>query len=296
MIQLGNLNSMTGFGRAEGSDSSYTWNWELKSVNGRTLDMRCRLPFGWESLEQRLRGKITERCRRGNFQIALSLRALPGAAGVQVNRGLLDELASVVRELRGADHEVDVESLLAIRGVVEPREEEDVQAREERESALLTSFAAALEELRKARAEEGAKLGRLIQDFLSEIQRLKTAATEVAATQPAALRDRLISQLEELMESNPPLSEERLAQESALLANKADVREELDRLQAHCDAASALLKEGGAIGRKLDFLCQEFNREANSLCSKSSDIELTRLGLDLKSQIEQMREQVQNLE
>ncbi len=287
---------MTGFGRGDGGDSQYVWSWELKSVNGRGFDLRCRLPSGWEGLEQKLRVAITERCRRGSFQCALSLRTLPGSAGVQVNRALLEELIALARDLRGGDREVDVESLLGIRGVVEPGEPEDEALRERRQAAVLASFTTALDELVQARAAEGEKLLALIQSFLKEIGRLVDEADKVAATQPAALQARLTAQLEELLQASPPLAPERLAQECALLANKADVREELDRLRAHCEAALELLKQGGAVGRKLDFLCQEFNREANSLCSKSSDIELTRLGLELKSQIEQLREQVQNLE
>lgn len=287
---------MTGFGRAEGGDAEFVWTWELKSVNGRALDMRCRLPSGWEGLEQKLRAMISEQCRRGNFQVAMGLRAVPGAASLQVNRTLLDELAAVARDIRGPDHEVDVEALMAIRGVVEPKEQEGEETRGQREEEMLSSFAKALGELTQARAREGEKLGGLVGGFLDEIARLVKAAAEVSATQPEALRARLTAQLDDLMQAAPPLSEERFAQECALLASKADVREELDRLAAHGDAARTLLEQGGAIGRKLDFLCQEFNREANSLCSKSADITLTRLGLDLKSQIEQMREQVQNIE
>ncbi len=287
---------MTGFGRGDGGDAQYVWSWELKSVNGRGFDLRCRLPSGWEGLEQKLRSAITERCRRGSFQSALSLRTLPGSAGVQVNQALLEELIALARNLRGSEGAVDVESLLAIRGVVEPGEPEDEELRERRREAVLACFVTALDELVQARASEGEKLTALIRSFLQEIERLVAEAASVAATQPAALQTRLIAQLEDLLQASPPLAPERLAQECALLASKADVREELDRLQAHCDAALALLQQGGAVGRKLDFLCQEFNREANSLCSKSSDIELTRLGLELKSQIEQLREQVQNLE
>ncbi len=287
---------MTGFGRGDGGDAQYVWSWELKSVNGRGFDLRCRLPSGWEGLEQKLRSAITERCRRGSFQSALSLRTLPGSAGVQVNQALLEELIALARNLRGSEGAVDVESLLAIRGVVEPGEPEDEELRERRREAVLACFVTALDELVQARASEGEKLTALIRSFLQEIERLVGEAASVAATQPAALQARLTAQLEDLLQASPPLAPERLAQECALLASKADVREELDRLQAHCDAALALLQQGGAVGRKLDFLCQEFNREANSLCSKSSDIELTRLGLELKSQIEQLREQVQNLE
>ncbi len=287
---------MTGFGRDDGGDAQYVWSWELKSVNGRGFDLRCRLPSGWEGLEQKLRASITERCRRGSFQCALSLRTLPGSAGVQVNRALLEELIALARDLHGSERAVDVESLLAIRGVVEPGEPEDEELRERRRAAVLACFTTALEELVQARAAEGEKLTALVRSFLQEIERLVGEAAGVAATQPAALQARLTAQLDDLLQASPPLAPERLAQECALLASKADVREELDRLQAHCDAALALLQQGGAVGRKLDFLCQEFNREANSLCSKSSDIELTRLGLELKSQIEQLREQVQNLE
>jgi|TARA_R110002072_G_scaffold136308_1_gene278677 uncharacterized protein (TIGR00255 family) len=294
-----NLASMTGFGRAQGGDDRLSWSWELKCVNGRGLDLRFRLPYGWESLEPLARQQANKLFKRGNFQMALALRSGVGPAQLHINRELLSQVVAVAREL--AD-EMDaaaprVDGLLGIRGVVETVEDsDDPDLRAARERAMLTDFAAALMSLQKARENEGARLAVLVESHLLEIDRLVQDAAVNAATQPAAQRQRLRDMVASLMEASGALPEERLAQESALLITKSDVREELDRLNAHVAAARELLAGGGAIGRKLDFLCQEFNREANTLCSKSPDVSLTRIGLDLKSAIEQLREQIQNIE
>lgn len=295
------LRSMTAYARAQGGDDRLAWIWEIRSVNGKGLDLRARLPQGWERLDQPLRQRAQSRLQRGNLQIGLTLRSLAGAAPVRVNRALLEQLAEVARELHeeGAAVSATADGLLGLRGVIEPVEEgeaEDEAAEAAREAALLADLEVALDALLAMRRDEGARLGALLEAQLAEIEQGVAAAAESAAAQPEALRARLRSLVEELLQASPALPEERLAQEAALLVGKADVREELDRLRAHLEAARALLAEGGAIGRRLDFLCQEFNREANTLCSKSPDVALTRIGLQLKATIEQLREQVQNLE
>lgn len=290
---------MTGFARREGGDDSMTWAWEVKSVNGRTLDFRCRLPSGFEDMEAVIRAKLPKHCARGNFQFNLTVKRGAAAARLQINRTALDDLQPVIAELRQAFDAPPprIEGILALRGVLEEVEgQEDEAALAARRAALEADLTAALEAIAAARRQEGAKLAAIVAKQLQVIEGLTAAAEASAAAQPEALRAKLTQQLDELLQASPALPEERLAQEAAILIGKADVREELDRLAAHCTAALELLAEGRAIGRKLDFLCQEFNREANTLCSKSADVGLTRIGLDLKAAIEQLREQIQNIE
>jgi uncharacterized protein (TIGR00255 family) len=291
---------MTGFARAEGGDGDLHWTWELKSVNGRGLDIRCRLPVGFEALEPLARTAVAERCRRGNVSVTLTVSRGERPPQVRINRAVLDQLLSLLGELRGR---VDappprLEGLLAVRGVVDVVDEEALsdEAREARQAAMTASLGQALESLEAMRKDEGGRLLVSIAEHVAAIDRLRDRAAAAAASQPAALRARLQSQLQLLLETTPPVPEERLAQELAVLVTKSDVREELDRLAAHVAAARALLAAGGPIGRKLDFLCQEFNREANTLCAKAADVELTSIGLELKAAIEQLREQVQNIE
>jgi uncharacterized protein (TIGR00255 family) len=219
---------------------------------------------------------------------------------VQVNHDVLNQMLALAAEIKDAANAqpVSVEGLLGLPGVLEPmaEEEETEQQREARNTALLDSLARAFDALVAARAEEGARLAAIMEERLAEIETHCKAAEGIASNQPAAAQQRLRDQIDELLGAENPLSEERLAQEVALIAARGDVREELDRLVAHIASARELIGEGGAIGRRLDFLCQEFNREANTLCSKSSDLELTRIGLDLKAAVERLREQVQNVE
>lgn len=292
------VSSMTGFARGTGGDERLSWSWELKSVNSRNLDIRCRIPTGYEVLEPRVRARAPEVLSRGNLQVNLTIRRGTEGPELRINREALDRYRRMIEELR-ADFELaapSADGFLALKGVIEEVEDEDEAVLAQRLEAMLTDFSAALDELAAARRAEGAKMTALVVSHLTKIEALTSAAAESAAAQPDHLRGRLKSQIEELTGASPALPEERLMQELALLATKADVREELDRLAAHCAAARDLLQKGGAVGRRLDFLCQEFNREANTLCSKASDIELTRIGLDLKSAIDQMREQIQNIE
>ncbi|HJU16498.1 MAG TPA: YicC/YloC family endoribonuclease [Stellaceae bacterium] len=289
--------SMTGFARAEGDDNGLAWIWEVKSVNGRSLDLRVRLAAGFDALEPRLRAELSQRFRRGNFSATLTVtRTVPPP--LRVNRQALAQLVALMNELRG---EIDaapprLDGLLAVRGIVETVEDEAEPAIEERRLAILAGWAATLDRLAAARLEEGARLSVLMESQIVEMTALVDAAGACAAAQPEALRERLRANLESLADLAPTIPEERIVQELALLATRSDVREEIERLRAHLDQAAELLSQSEPVGRRLDFLCQELNREANTLCAKSADIELTRIGMSLKAVIEQFREQVQNIE
>lgn len=293
--------SMTGFAQIEGRDETFDWVWEAKSVNGRGLDLRCRLGGGLDRLEPTVRKAVAQHFKRGNLSVSLRLTRHVGSQQVQVNRQLLDELIALAGEYRSAEgiERPGLDGLLALRGVIEPvgEAEEDKQGENAaRDKALLNSLGEALDGLATARAAEGAHLGEIVSAQLADMQSLSERAGESAALRPVAAKARLEAQVSALLEAGAPLPEERLVQELALLAVKTDIREELDRLVTHISAATALLAEGGAIGRKLDFLAQELNREANTLCAKSNDPQLSEIGLELKAVIDQFREQVQNIE
>lgn len=289
---------MTGFARAEGEGGGASWVWEIKSVNGRSLDLRLRLPAGLDALELQLRAGLAARFRRGNFSATLTVaRTTPPP--LRVNRAALAQLVALLNELKG---EIDaapprLDGLLAVRGVVETVDDEAEPVVEERRGMLLAGWTAVLDRLASARAQEGARLATLMRDQIAEMAALIDAAAGSAAAQPEALRERLRASLESLLRDPlPGMPEDRVAQELALLVTRADVREEIERLRAHVEQAVELLRQDEPVGRRLDFLCQELNREANTLCAKSADIELTRIGMALKAIIEQFREQVQNIE
>ncbi len=291
---------MTGFARASGQRGPVAWTWELKSVNGRGLEVRTRVAPGYESLEIAAREAAGRALKRGNLSINLAVQRTSETPSVRLNEAMLHQLAAAVQLVA---HRMpglaapSLDALLAIKGVVEiVEEEEDEVEREARLGEILGSLDEALSALAAMRDNEGARLLAVMTGQLDEIARLTEAAARTASARPEAMRERLQAMLETLLQASPALPEERLTQELALAVGKADVREELDRLRAHVAAARELLAGGGPVGRKLDFLCQEFNREANTLCSKSADVELTRIGLDLKAVIEQFREQVQNIE
>jgi uncharacterized protein (TIGR00255 family) len=274
-----------------------SWVWEIKSVNGRALDLRLRLAPGFDALEPELRAALAQRFRRGNFSANLAVtRTTPPT--LRVNREALSQLVALINELSGEIEAAPphLDGLLALRGVVETVEDEDETVIVARRHAVVAGWNAALDRLADARAEEGARIAALLGSQLDEMAALVTGAADCAAAQPTAIRERLRTVLTSLADLMPSMPEERVAQEVALLAARSDIREEIERLRAHLEQAGELLQQGEAVGRRLDFLCQELNREANTLCSKSADIELTRIGLSLKAVVEQFREQVQNIE
>ncbi len=293
------LASMTAFARQSGGDGALGWTWEIKSVNARGLEMRARLPAGFEMLDAPLRGRIAKRLTRGSVQINLTLDRSRAPQNVQLNQEVLAQVLAEAKRLE-AEQELkpaSADGLLAIRGVVEVVEPvSDPAEMEARETQLLADLELAVTSLIAARQDEGCHLQGVVEELLSEMAALTEQATSLAAAQPAAIQERLQRQLAELLGGEKPVAPERLAQEVALLATKGDVREELDRLAGHIIAARELLVDSAAIGRRFDFLCQELNRETNTLCSKSSDIELTRVGLALKAVVDRLREQVQNIE
>jgi uncharacterized protein (TIGR00255 family) len=293
------ISSMTGFARASGGDDSVSWAWEVRSVNARGLDIRTKLPPGFEAFEVAVRQAVGARFKRGAVSASLTTTRTAAQARLRINRELLDEVVRLHKDLAGIVDPAPpaLAGLLAVRGVVESVEEEETEdMRAAREAAMRAALDEALAGLAAMRAAEGARLAAVLAEQLDGIARLAAMAQALAALQPEAVHERLRAQLKELLKAEPAFSEERLHQEAALLVAKGDVREELDRLVAHVAAARELLGSAEPVGRSLDFLCQELNREANTLCSKSSDVELTRVGLALKAAIEQMREQVQNIE
>lgn len=293
------ISSMTGFARGSGRDGLYEWIWELKCVNGRGLDIRCRTPNGFDMLEGAARSAAAARFSRGNLSMTLNLNPVTTTTAVSVNRDLLQQLLDVAQDYKDAPGVLPprLDGLLAIRGVIEPVESgETPDEVEKRIASILATLEIALDDLRSARAEEGKRVGEVLRAHVDEIGELAAAARESAEALPAALAAKLNEQLSEILEDRPGIPEERLAQEVAALLVKADVREEVDRLVAHVEAMNELLQAGGAVGRRMDFLAQELNREANTLCSKASNVPLTRIGLELKAVIDRFREQVQNIE
>ncbi|SCW92190.1 YicC/YloC family endoribonuclease [Ancylobacter rudongensis] len=293
------LASMTGFARTQGISGAWSWAWELKSVNGKGLDVRLRLPGGWDGLEAGLKQSAARVLSRGNVNANLSLTRADPEVSVRVNEHVLRTIAQSVgrvAEELGAPP-VQLESLLGLKGVLEVSEaQESETARAGLEAAVLSGFSQALAELAAMRAQEGAALGLVLSERLDGIAALTAAAEANPSRRPEAIRAKLAEQLRVLMDTSASFDSDRLHQEALMMASKVDVREELDRLVAHVAAARAMLAEGGAIGRRLDFLAQEFNRETNTLCSKANDVSLTAIGLELKGLVEQFREQVQNIE
>ncbi len=293
------LKSMTGFARADGVHGETSWFWEARSVNGRNLDLRLRLPSGFESLEIRARTLCQEKLARGNCTVNLSVRREGRKTEIRLNEAALAEAQQVAERARGLTQlkAARLDTLLGMRGVVEAVEgEESEEAQAALFHALMAGLAGTLDELIAARTAEGERLERVIAKQLSTIGSLVERAANASARQPEAIATRLAEQIARLTEGASALDPERLHQEALLLAAKADIQEELDRLRAHVAAANELIDADQPVGRKFEFLAQEFNREANTLCSKASDIEISRTGLELKTVIDQLREQVQNIE
>jgi uncharacterized protein (TIGR00255 family) len=293
------LSSMTGFARSHGTSGAYAWAWEAKSVNGKGLDVRLRLPPGWDAIEVAVRALVAEKLARGSVQVNLTVERTGSLPTVRVNTAVLEAVLAAVRQLapRIEAAPPTLDGLLALKGVMEVGEaEEREEDRREAERAVIGGFAGALGALAEMRRREGDALGRVLTARLGDIAALAQRAELTPGRRPEAIRVRLAEQVAALLAQSERFDADRLHQEAILIATKADVREELDRLAAHVAQAQLLIGQGGPVGRRLDFLAQEFNREANTLCAKANDVELTNIGLELKAAVEQFREQVQNVE
>ena len=291
--------SMTGFAREAGVTGAYQWAWELKTVNGRGLEVRVRTPSGLDAVGEEARGQILKSLTRGQGQLNLSLSRASSAPKLRVNQDVLQSLLSALGDLKLPDNvnPASLDGLLAVRGVVELEDDAADPAQDEAlVAALKAGVGALIEALKAARLKEGLALSGVLGQQLNVISRFVDEAEASPARQPEAIRARLEAQIAELVDGKSALDPARLHQEAVLIAARADIREELDRLRAHVDSARELLQEGGPVGRRLDFLAQEFGREANTLCAKANDVSLSRIGLELKAVIEQFREQVQNVE
>jgi uncharacterized protein (TIGR00255 family) len=293
------LSSMTGFARGHGVCGSYTWAWEIKSVNGKGLDLRLRIPSGWDAIEVPVRRSAAEALTRGSVQAGLTVERTGAAPVVRVNTAVLDAVLTTIRQL-GAKIEASppsIDGLLALKGVIEVGDSEEREdERRSAEAAVIDGFVKAIAALTEMRRHEGAALGQVLSGRLDEIAALAKRAEEAPGRRPDAIKARLAVQIATLLDQSDRFDPDRLHQEAIMIATKADVREELDRLAAHVAQSQHLITQGGAIGRRLDFLAQELNREANTLCAKANDLELTNIGLELKAAVEQFREQVQNVE
>jgi len=286
------ISGMTGYGRSQGQAEWGAWTWEVRSVNNKALDVRVNYPPGFEAADQEARKRIKDRFQRGSFQLQLRIDAPRGAGGAAIDNRELARLSRMAR--RWGMAEPSLGALLSVPGVVKTGRAA-TEADEAVVASLMEGLDRAFDQLAEARAQEGAALEKLFRQMLADMETEKARAAAEAAVQPGLIRERFEARIADIAK-NVSLEPDRIAQEAALLANRADVREELDRLNAHVATARGMLDAGGPVGRKLDFLCQELNREANTLCSKSASLELTNAGLALKSLIDQFREQVQNVE
>ncbi|WP_311272542.1 MULTISPECIES: YicC/YloC family endoribonuclease [unclassified Rhizobium] len=293
------LQSMTGFARSEGSCGRYRWTWELRSVNGKGLDLRLRLPTGMEALEADLRDIASKSLSRGNIQAGLSIATTEARQEAVINRDALDAVLALKRDLGTvvSDAPLSLDTLLSIRGLVEFKEpEESADAQETRNRDIIEGFVAAISALTTMREREGATLFTILSGHIDRIEQLTATIEADPSRQPEQIRARLAAQIALIAGGTSGLDSDRLHAEAVLLATKADLREEIDRLNGHVAAARDLLSGGVPVGRKLDFLAQEFNRESNTICSKSNASAVTAAGIELKVVIDQFREQVQNLE
>jgi uncharacterized protein (TIGR00255 family) len=293
------LSSMTGFARSHGTSGPYAFEWELKSVNAKGFDLRMRLPPGWDEIESVARKRAAEVLSRGTVYANLSVKRAGALSTVRVNEEVLASIVKIAGELAGRIDAVapSIDGLLAIKGVIEVVEPESDEAEDKAaKSAVAAAFEQALTALIEMRKREGVTLGQILAQRMDEIESLANKAEAAPGRKPEAIRARLTEQIAALLESSERFDPDRLNQEALLMAAKADIREELDRIASHIAQAREMIGKGGAIGRRLDFLAQEFNREVNTCCSKSNDLELTNTGLAMKNVVEQFREQVQNLE
>jgi uncharacterized protein (TIGR00255 family) len=292
------LQSMTGFARQAASHSGASWQWEIRSVNGKSLDVRLRLPSGFERLEQDLRSVAAKHVARGNVQASLTFEGAAAGAVPVLNEAAFNAALVIAEHIAHKTGErPSIETLLGLRGVIESGDAGmDADEAEAIDRAILESFEAAMAQLAVARHEEGAAVARVLLQQVDEIDRLTQAVAADPSRKPDAIRARLAEQLERIMGENTSLDQDRLHHEAAILATRADLAEEIDRLEAHVAQARELLSADGAVGRRLDFLAQEFNRECNTICSKSNAASVTRTGLEMKIVIDQFREQLQNLQ
>lgn len=293
------LSSMTGFARSHGNSGPYAFEWELKSVNAKGLDFRMRVPPGWDDLEPIARKRASDILSRGTVYANLGVKRAGNVSEVRVNADVLASILNVAGDIakRTGGAPPTVDGLLAIKGVIEVIEPETTDAEmQDAKKAAFASFDEALQSLVVMRQREGMSLGQILVQRMDELERLAAAAEAAPGRKPEAVRARLAEQIATLLDASDRFDAEHLSQEALVMAAKADIREELDRIASHIAQARELLAKGGAIGRRLDFLSQEFNREVNTTCSKSNDLELTNIGLEMKSVVEQFREQLQNLE
>ena len=294
------LSSMTGFARGQGLAGAYAWSWEIKSVNAKGLDIRFRLPPGWDAVEVAVRKRATEALGRGTVYANLTVERKGTAPTVKINEQVLNAIVATLDKLDdkivGAARPT-LDGILALKGVIEITEDDEKpEDRRAAEQAIIAGFDQLLTDLVAMRREEGATLGKLLTARLDEIAELAARAEAAPGRKAEAIKARLEEQVATLLASSQRFDSDRLHQEAILLATKADIREELDRLASHSAQVRKMLEEGGPVGRRLDFLAQELNRESNTLTAKANDVELTNIGLGLKSVVEQFREQVQNLE
>lgn len=293
------LSSMTGFARVTGNWENYHWTWEIKSVNGRNLDIRCRTPQGLDGVEQMARKTMKENIARGSVNINLQMNRDTDSTSFRINQEMLDVLVEVATTTAMNNHlpQPSLDVLMGVKDVIQYVEaEEDEAMITARDAALNTSFSEVLAAFKTSRDTEGAAMQNVLTGLLNEIEKLVKQADSLAQELPELIKKRYMDKVNALLDDNSGIDPDRIAQEVVLLATKADIKEEIDRLYAHIKAARSHINADGQIGRKLDFLTQEFNREANTLCSKAADIRLTDVGLSLKTTVDQFREQVQNIE
>jgi uncharacterized protein (TIGR00255 family) len=293
------LSSMTGFARSHGACGPYAFEWELKSVNAKGFDLRMRLPPGWDELESFAKKRASEVLSRGTVYANFNVKRTNALSTVRVNEDVLASIVRIAGTLAGKIDAVapSVDGLLSIKGVIEVVEPEsdEVEDKAARDAAA-SAFDQALAHLVDMRQREGAAMGQILLQRMNEIEQLARKAEAAPGRKPDAVKARLAEQIGMLLEASDRFDPDRLNQEALLIAAKADIREELDRIASHVAQAREMIAKGGPVGRRLDFLAQEFNREVNTCCSKSNDIELTNTGLEMKNVVEQFREQVQNLE
>lgn len=290
---------MTGFARKEASDGDTSWVWEMRSVNGKSLDLRFRMPSGLEAIEPQLREIAAKKLKRGNVQITLTMESGGGNVVPVLNQAAFDAATDMARNAaKRADLPMPgLEVILGIKGVVElaePAEDEAVRAA--RNLRIIESFEETVASLASARQAEGASMGSVLAGQIDRIEQLKDEIKAAPSRSTEAIREKLGEQLSRLLEQSDGIDPQRLHQEAAILATKSDLQEEIDRLESHIGSARSLIASDEAIGRKLDFLAQEFNRECNTICSKSNASSVTTAGLEMKVVIDQFREQVQNIQ